>query len=252
MLAAMMRRFLALALFAAMLAVAPQARAQAQGRTAAAPVLVELYTSQGCFSCPRANRLLGELSRDPGILALTFPVGYWDYLGWSDTFAQPEFTSRQRDYARTLRFRGPYTPQLIIGGVRQVSASDWDESRAALQEVQAEPAPAAENPTLSITRVDGGRVRVNIGSRPGHSGAADIWLVAYDPGPLTVFITTGENANRNVTHYNVVRRVTRVGAWSGAALWFERSRCSPQCAVIVQAPRGGRVFAVAATRRAND
>jgi hypothetical protein len=253
MVAPMIRRLLALALFAALLAVAPQARAQAQG-TATSPVLVELYTSQGCFSCPRANRLLGELSRDPNVIALTFPVGYWDYLGWSDTFAQPEFTSRQRDYARALRFRGPYTPQLIIGGIRQVSAGDWDESRAALQEVQAEPARAADTPTLSIARTEGGGVRVNVGTRPGRTIlgrpiAIDIWLVAYDPGPLTVWITSGENANRNVTHYNVVRRVTRVGSWNGTALWFERSRCSPQCAVILQAPRGGPVLAVATTRR---
>jgi hypothetical protein len=258
MLARMMRRFLAVALLVGVLASVPEARAQTPASApAGAPVLVELYTSQGCFSCPRANRLLGEFSRDPGVIALTFPVGYWDYLGWSDTFAEPEFSSRQRDFARTLRFRAPYTPQLIIGGVRQVSAGDWDESRAALQAVQSEPTRGADAPTLSITRIANGRVRVNVGVRPGRSILArpiaiDIWLVAYDPGPLTVWITSGENANRNVTHYNVVRRVTRVGSWSGSSLWFERSRCSPQCAVILQAPRGGPVLAAATTRRAND
>ena len=102
MLPRMKARFLAVALL--LLAAQPEG-ALAQPASARAPVVVELYTSQGCSQCPRANRLLGEFSREPGIIALTFPVGYWDYLGWVDTFAQPEFTDRQRAFSRALRIR---------------------------------------------------------------------------------------------------------------------------------------------------
>jgi hypothetical protein len=222
--------------------------ASATAQPARSPIVVELYTSQGCFSCPRANRLLGEFSRDRDILALTFPVGYWDYLGWQDTFAQPEFVNRQRDYAREMRFRGPYTPQLIIDGVRQVSAGDWDQSRAVFEEVRA--LDRVEHaPEVTLTRLPGGDVRVVIGAGVRQGLTSDIWLISYDPGPLTILVTSGENVNRRVTHYNLVRRVQRLGSWSGPATWFERPRCSPECAVLVQQPRGGRIIAAAYTRR---
>src|SRR5690606_18419385 len=127
MLAAMIVRFTAVVLIALAAAALP-ARAQTQGERA--QMVVELYTSQGCTQCPRANRLLGMFSRDDGVLALTFPVGIWDYLGWHDTFAQPEFAERQRSYSQTLRVRGRFTPQLVVNGARTISASDWDEARA--------------------------------------------------------------------------------------------------------------------------
>lgn len=254
MVPAMIRRLFAIAAFAFMAAgAADEARAQPQ-QNANPPVLVELYSSQGCLACPRANRLLGQFSRETDVIALTFPVGYWDYLGWSDTFAQPEFTSRQRNYARSLRFRGPYTPQLIIDGIRQVSAADWDESRAALEAVQLMPR-VSYAPEISLRKIDNGRVRLDISGRPAANGAAaDIWLIAYDPGPLTVYITGGENAHRNVVHFNVVRRVFHVGSWNGEQMSIERQRCRPECVAIIQGPRGGRVLAVAAThhRGAND
>ncbi len=249
MLSGMTGRLLAAGLMAlALFAVgAPfsSARAQPAGHS---PIVVELYTSQGCFSCPRANRLLGEFSRERDVLALTFPVGYWDYLGWQDTYAEPEFVDRQRDFARALRFRGPYTPQIIIDGVRQVSAGDWDQSRAVFEEVRA--LPEAEGaPDASIVRLPNGEVRIVIGPGVRQALSPDIWMIAYDPGPLTILVTSGENVNRRVTHYNLVRRVQRIGAWNGAATWFERSRCTPECAVLVQNPRGGRILAAAYTRQ---
>jgi len=127
MVAGMIVRFLA-ALAIAVAATATPALGQTQGRRAA--TVVELYTSQGCSQCPRANRLLGMFSREDDVLALTFPVGIWDYLGWHDTFAQPEFAERQRSYSQTLRVRGRFTPQLVVNGARTISASDWDEARA--------------------------------------------------------------------------------------------------------------------------
>ncbi len=246
-----MLAFMKFGLFAAcllLLAALPgSARAQATAHTPRAPVVVELYTSQGCAQCVRANRLLGEFSREPGLIALTFPVGYWDYLGWVDTFAQPEFEDRQRAFSRALRRRAPYTPQLIVDGLRQVSADDWDESRSALMEVQATPLPAG-TPSVTIHRLANDQVRVNVGAGAAQQQAADIWLIAYDPGPIHVRIRAGENMGRTIAHYNLVRRVTRVGSWGGQATWFERPRCTPQCAVVVQAPRGGRILAAAMTR----
>src|SRR5690606_1551851 len=210
MLAAMIVRFTAVVLIALAAAALP-ARAQTQGERA--QMVVELYTSQGCTQCPRANRLLGMFSRDDGVLALTFPVGIWDYLGWRDTYAQPEFSDRQRAYSRAMRVRGRFTPQLVINGARQISASDWDQARASYESQQAAGWPAAA-PNPSITRLRNGRVRITL-SASVAAQEADVWLAAYDPGPLTVIVTGGLNRDRTITHYNLVRRIERLGSWNG-------------------------------------
>lgn len=238
----MIGRVLAVALLG-LAALAAPARAQTSER---AEVVVELFTSQGCTQCPRANRLLGMFAREEGVLALTFAVGIWDYLGWRDTFAHPEFNERQRAYTRALRARGRFTPQLVIDGAEQLSASDWDEARATLTRAKAQPLPLAAG-DLSITRLRGGRVRVTLGAHAPANGA-DIWLVSYDPGPITVTVTGGVNVNRSVTHYNLALDIERIGVWDGAPRWFERARCTPACAVIVQAPQGGAIYGAAYTR----
>lgn len=244
MLARMIARFIAVALLG-LAALSATARAQTPGNRAA--VVVELYTSQGCTQCPRANRLLGSFAREEGVLALTFPVGMWDYLGWNDTFARPEFSDRQRQYARTLRTRGRFTPQLVLNGARQLSAADWDDARVALDQALSAPQSLARG-DLSITRLSGRRVRVTLNANAGGSGA-DIWLVAYDPGPLAVAVNGGLNINRTVLHYNLVRTVERLGAWNGRSVWYERARCTPECAVIVQTPDGGPILGAAYTGR---
>jgi len=243
MLAGMIGRILAVA-FIGLAALAAPVRAQEPGRRA--EVVVELYTSQGCTQCPRANRLLGTFAREQGVLALTFPVGMWDYLGWNDTFARPEFSDRQRQYARTLRTRGRFTPQLVLNGARQLSASDWDDARVALDQALRAPRTLARG-DLSITRLAAGRVRVTLSANTRAAGA-DIWLVAYDPGPLAVVVSGGLNINRTVLHYNLVRSMERVDTWNGRSVWYERSRCSPECAVIIQEPNGGAVLGAAYTR----
>ncbi|MES1201922.1 MAG: DUF1223 domain-containing protein [Pseudomonadota bacterium] len=224
-------------------------RAQtAEPAQAERPVVIELYTSQGCSACPRANRLIAQFSHDPSVLALTFPVGYWDYLGWEDTFAQPQFTSRQRAYERSLQFHGAFTPQLIIGGVRQSGAADWDEARAMLDDVKRLPTREGA-PRVTIVRGDNGRIRVNITGEAQRATPADIWFFTYDPGPLVVWVTRGDNANRTVLHYNLVRTMARIGQWNGTSIWFERQRCQPQCAIVVQEANGGAILAAGATRR---
>lgn len=241
MLNAMWVRLAAIALL--MIVLAPAAHAQQQG--VRARVVVELFTSQGCVQCPRANRLLGEFAREQDVLALTFPVGIWDYLGWRDTFAQPAFSERQRAYSRRMRVRGRFTPQLVFNGARQLSASDWDGARATYDAQVQQGWPAAA-PEVSITRLRNQRVRVTVGARP-NAPAADIWIVAYDPGPITVIITGGANIDRSIDHYNLATRIERLGSWNGESLWFERSRCLPECAVIVQEIDAGPILAAAYT-----
>lgn len=234
----MIGRLFAVALFC-VAAFASAANAQ----TYRADTVVELYTSQGCTQCPRANRLVGMISGEDRILALTFPVSIWDYLGWQDTYAVPEFTARQRAFSHTLHSRR-YTPQLIINGAQQMSASNWDEARAVIDQARARP---ISGPDIAITRPHANRVRITVGSGPRRAEPADIWLIAYDPGPLATYVTRGVNINRNVYHYNLARWVVNVGDWTGQPIYYERARCGPECAVIIQEPHGGRIIAAAFT-----
>ena len=244
---AMIARILAAALLA-LAAAYSEAVAQTPGRRAS--MVVELYTSQGCHQCPRANRLLGMFAREESVLALTFPVGIWDYLGWRDTFARPEFGERQRAYSEALRVRGRFTPQLVVDGADQISASDWDAARAMIDHARSAAAPA-NAPVLSIMRLRNGRVRVTVGA--GTPGAnADIWLIAYEPGPLNVSVRGGLNLNRTVSHYNLARSIEKLGAWNGVPMWYERARCTPNCAVIVQSPSGGPVLSAAYVERVDS
>lgn len=244
MVAAMIGRFLAVMLAALALAAGP---AHAQPASPRALAVIELYTSQSCTQCPRANRLLGRFAREESVLALTIPVGIWDYLGWRDTFARPEFGQRQTAYAQALRGRGRTTPQLIINGERAVSAVDWDEARLAFDAARAA-GFASGAPDIALSRVRGNRVRVSIGAGVADA-PADIWLAAFDPGPVGVSITGGLNRNRTITYYNLVSRLDRLGVWGGGALSYERSRCTPECALILQEPNGGRILAAAYTDR---
>lgn len=233
-------RLLAIALFV-LAASAPEAVAQTQGRRATA--VIELFTSQGCSQCPRANRLLGSYTREDGVLGLTFPVGIWDYLGWEDTLARPEFGDRQRAYSAALRERRR-TPQIVLNGARQVSAADWDDVRAALDSALGGGWPPGA-PELSITRLANGRVRATLSGGAPRATAADVWFASFDPGPIAVEVAAGVNRNRVIMHYNLVERLDRVGTWTGGAVWFERQRCGPRCAVLLQEPDGGRIIAAA-------
>jgi hypothetical protein len=197
-------------------------------------VLVELFTSQGCSSCPQANVALAGLARDPNIIALTYAVGYWDYLGWRDTFARPEFTMRQKDYARALG-RGVYTPQMVIDGGGDVSGLKNSELRTMLGAVK-----MVGGARIDARRAKGKAVITISGARPPTP--SDVWLVQYRPGPEIVSVKRGENAGSKILHYNVVTALTRLGDWDGGQKRFE-SACTPACAVIVQEGHGGRIIA---------
>lgn len=198
-------------------------------------VLVELFTSQGCSSCPPANKILGELAEDPKIVALTFPVTYWDYLGWRDTLAKDEFTLRQRDYARAMGLRHVYTPQLIVQGQKHTNGAHPSRVRDALAK-----APRRPQPSLRVV-VRGGVATIDLGIDARRTQTADVWVAQFQPGAVDVSVLRGENSGRRVAHFNVVTSLATLGGWSGAPARFNAA-CSPACAVVVQERTNGAVI----------
>jgi hypothetical protein len=224
------------ALFSLILLALPAGAAAAKP-----PVLVELFTAQGCRSCAGANDNLSRLAERPGVLALTYSVDYWDYLGWTDTFAKPEYAERQKAYVTRLKLREPYTPQVVVDGrdeAQGLKMSDVDRLvRAA--------ATAPHNPP--DMRFVGPR-RVDVGSGRPPKGGAEVWLVRYDPRDQEVAIKSGDNRGKTVVQKNVVREMTKVGVWRGRAAAYRLPPPSAdglETVVIVQGARGGRVLGVA-------
>lgn len=178
------------------------------------PVVVELFTAQGCAGCPDANRTVESVAEQPGVIVLTYGVDYWDYLGWPDTFARPEFGERQRAYRQALQLRNVSTPQVVIDGRRQLSGARTPELRAA---VAAESRERGWPPEIEF-RETGDRVGVGSGRPP--SGGAEVVAVIYQPGLQTVDVKGGDNRGQAVPHVNVVREVRRLGDWSGRPVLF--------------------------------
>jgi hypothetical protein len=221
------------------LAVAATALAAPASRAENAPPLtvVELFTSQGCSSCPPANANAAILSERPGVLALSFGVTYWDYLGWKDSFARPEFTQRQYDYVRALGRNSPYTPQMVVNGRRDVVGADLDEIEAAIR--------ASERADAARIERAGARIVVGAGAAP--SGGADVWLLRFDPKTIDVPVRRGENGGRTLPHKNVVRLLERLGRWTGGETFFAPPAAEPglKTAILVQAVGGGPILAAA-------
>jgi hypothetical protein len=200
---------------------------------AANPVVVELFHSQGCSSCPPAEADLNALARQPDILALSFGVTYWDRLGWKDTFGAEQYTARQVDYARAGKGEVA-TPEFIINGARAVVGADHPALVAAIAGAGA----PAGGPALTVDR---GTVRVATGI-----GAASVWLVRYDPRTLQVAIGAGENGGRTLPQRNVVRELVRLGPWTGPAASFALPPAHDtglDGAILVQRGNGGPIIA---------
>jgi hypothetical protein len=174
-------------------------------------VVVELYTSQGCSSCPPADALLAVLADQPGVIPLALHVDYWDYIGWADTFANPHFTDRQKAYARAAGEKMIYTPQMIVGGVERVLGAEAAEVAAAIQQRQAGASPVR----LVVERV-GDRLVIRVEADPPLTSPAFVQLVRYE-NAADVAIAQGENAGLQVTYRNVVTSWERLGDWSGQA-----------------------------------
>jgi hypothetical protein len=213
------------------------------GAAGAAPTprtVVELFTSQGCSSCPPANDTLALLAGRPDILALSFGVTYWDQLGWKDTFASPAYTARQHDYAEGLKHRQVWTPQVVVDG----RADTVGQSVAEVEPlIRAARARRAAGPGIEI-----GPDGVSIAGGPARSAPAEVWLVRYDPRQVQVPIRRGENGGRTLPHRNVVRDLVKLGAWSGAPARFAfKPAADPalKTAVLIQARSGGPILAAA-------
>lgn len=204
----------------------------------AMPVVVELFTSQGCSSCPPADGLLAELAGRPDVLSLSFHVDYWDYLGWQDQFARPEFTARQQAYGRVSGERAIYTPQIVVGGVDTLIDAGPASLEALIDAHAAEAGPVA----VSLNRAEG---RVTIELWPGTvaTGPVSVDLVRYLPS-REVRIGAGENRGRILAYRNIVVSVERLAQWDGRAplrLTVQPGAGSPQAlpgdtrhAVLVQ------------------
>jgi len=209
-----------------------------------APVVVELFTSQGCSSCPPADELLGELAQQPGVIALAMHIDYWDYIGWKDPFANPELTARQRAYVRSLGLRYVYTPQMVIDGGTDVVGLHRNSVLGAIEEAAKE----RKALNVSFSREDGGKVIIPAGHAPDEG--ATIWLAVFDSRHETE-VRRGENAGRKLLDYNVVRKMTPLGTWSGAAMEipFDMAAAAAGgqdgCAVIVQQGKTGMVLGAA-------
>jgi len=207
------------------------------GPAVAAPLtVVELFQSQGCSDCPPANANVMALSDRPDLLTLSFGVTYWDQLGWKDTFASPQYTARQWDYARGLRHSTVYTPQVVINGKADITGRDRGELESLIRR--------EANPTAPQVEITGGQV--NIGK--GTAGRYDVWLVRFDPRIENVPIARGENSGITLPHKNVVKQLVKLGAWNGTPANFEIP-AAPQTglkqAVLVQAGSGGAIVAAA-------
>jgi hypothetical protein len=187
----------------------------ATGASAEPRAVIELFTSQGCSSCPAADKLLGELSRDPSLVTMSLAVDYWDYLGWKDTMALHGHSDRQRAYAEARGDREVYTPQVVVNGVVHVLGSDKAAIEKAIAQTRRNPAVLAL--PLSMAVADG-KVTVNV---PAAQGAfsGEVWLCPVT-SKVSVEIGRGENRDHTLTYHNVVRRWVKLGDWSGKAETF--------------------------------
>ena len=203
----------------------------------AQPVVVELFTSQGCSSCPPADRAVAKAADRPDVIALSFGVTYWDNLGWKDTFAREEFTARQYAYAKALG-GGAYTPEVVAGG-RVAGVGETPGAVASLI------ARARTQSLASVTLADG---RAQVGAGVAPKGGADVWLVRYDPRTLQVPVKAGENNGKTLPIRNVVRHLQRLGDWSGQPASFAVPAVADglKTVVLVQARHGGPILAAAA------
>src|SRR5437667_5098552 len=203
------------------------------------PTVVELFTSEGCSSCPPADALLAELAGRPEVLALSFHVDYWDRLGWKDPFSSPEATRRQHGYAELLRLATVYTPQIVVDGRWQAVGSDRAEVERALGAAR-----RSRDEVPVALAVDRGRARISVGAG-GDGVAATLLLIGFDRRHVTA-VERGENGGRTLPHVDVVRGIEEVAQFDGRASAFD-VQIRPPCdrvAAILQA-RDGRVLGVA-------
>lgn len=206
--------------------------------------VVELYTSQGCSSCPPADNFLGKLAERDDIVALSLHVDYWDYIGWKDPFASPANTTRQRQYAAKLGMGYVYTPQMVVQGMSHTTGSN----QRAVEKLISD--------TLGAKRLDvdvkhtGDGLQVEIPGGTFEGEHAKIFVAAFDARHEND-VTRGENSGRKLAHYNVVRDMVQVGTWTGNAVSLNVTEKDIEmaghdgCAILVQSVKTGRILGAA-------
>ncbi len=209
--------------------------------------LIELFTSQGCSSCPPADALLAEYASRPHVVALSFPIDYWDYLGWKDTLASPRHAERQHAYAKALRSGNVYTPQVVVNGVANAVGSNRQQVNTAVDRTKGEIADRGVK--VAAVRI-GEKALISVGAaprnQPGKLRSGTVWLAVVKP-KVDVTIGRGENRGRTLTYHNVVRELTPIGMWTGEPLEIELPADAllaggHKCAVFLQTGKLGRVI----------
>jgi hypothetical protein len=202
----MLRRRLASAAIIVVVLLASHGLARAAPRA-----LLELFTSQGCSSCPPADKLLGQFAKDPSVVALSLPIDIWDYLGWRDTLALPGHTARQRAYAKARGDLQVYTPQMVVNGSMHVVGSDRPAIERIITQTDRNPAIMSVPVLLSAA---GGDLTVTVRAATGQPEAGEVWLCPLTRA-VSVAIGRGENRGRTVTYHNVVRSWRKLGDFAG-------------------------------------
>ena len=240
------------AVFALTLILAATIQTAASGAIAGPKAVLELFTSQGCSSCPPADRLLGKLINRDDIIALSLPVDYWDYLGWKDTLASAEYTRRQHDYRASTGAPHVYTPQIVVNGVAHAVGSRLSEINSAINKSRKK---------LSKMMVpvrmwaDKDTIYVEAGAAPSGASknSATLWLALITKSK-SVAIHRGENSGRNITYYNVVRQMTPIGEWNGKKMVIKlpkdhlMDKESDGCTVLLQKGKAGPIIGAAELR----
>jgi hypothetical protein len=215
--------------------------------------LIELFTSQGCSSCPSADAVLAKLAGREDVIALSLPVDYWDYLGWKDTLANPKFSERQRAYAHARGDGAIYTPQAVVNGVAHLNGADEASITRTLDKTAT--GPVAGNVPIKLSETKEQRLIVEAG--PAQAGGAPkeatLWLAVVARN-VTVPITRGENQGRTITYSNVVRELMPIGMWNGKPMTVQLERHSfmrpgaDSCAVFLQQGKAGPILGAALLR----
>ena len=176
--------------------------------------VVELFTSQGCSSCPPADKILGELAKDPSVIALSLPIDYWDYLGWKDTLADSRFSARQKAYSHMRGDRDVYTPQVVVNGAAHVIGSDRARIEGAIKDTSKTDKVMSLPVTMSLS---GKQLTVSVAAAKGANTPTrgEIWLCSISKA-VPIVISRGENSGREVVYHNVVRNLLKVGDWNGS------------------------------------
>ena len=237
-------------LFGAAAGLLPLSAMAADGKTGQIKCVLELYTSQGCSSCPPADALLKSYIETEGVLALSFNVDIWDNLGWKDTLANPKFTQRQRAYAQSRGDGQVYTPQTVVNGMAHAVGSDRSAIDAEIKTTEAQ----TKNMRVALdVTAEGDGIQVGVPAwSVAHAAAVDatMWLVKFTPR-VEVAIQRGENSGQKIAYHNVVRELTAVGHWRGAAATTKLAKsalagCTPgTCAILLQQGGTGSILGAA-------